>query len=480
MGASLATLKGEKQCVYKGQSIKSISKSVIHVTVDPFVRKIKENAFQDCEVLQSIVVPTTVETIGKESFKNCSSLVDLQLRKGLTSIGSSAFFRCTSLMEIDLPEGLTLIERSTFYSCTSLRRVSVPATVETIRSRAFFGCSSLIDVQLHEGLVSIGDNAFAWCTALSVIGLPTSLRYTAFAAFYKCKGLLGVEIPTTSNLKLSTFCFFDCRNLVTISVPNSNGDELVRSAFCACPFFQGNDAKRSLQDRFANLPIHEVCYNSSSASVDELNRALDSCNSVGGDNLKDAFGLTPLHILVTSPYPKTDVLERLLEFCPIWCKDKDGNTMMDYLLRLTPRKAIPLMQLVLKKAVLDRLSGCWLERRWRLELANRMESIWSDDNDDNVSLRNQRLMGLLEYFGSCMRTEMTSLMELALWKMRMRKFQKEGSENDINYRESCQCQCGMGVVAGHVTRFLWEDGPLASSVMSEYPLCRRERLSASE
>ncbi|CAJ1952318.1 unnamed protein product [Cylindrotheca closterium] len=544
--------------VYLGQPSKDIPRHVIHVTMDPSVQRIENNAFQNCTSLCSLVLSKTIEKIGKWAFSGCSNLSHIQWNAQglLNSIGSQSFQTCSSLVQLDLPHGLVRIENDAFFGCESLRSVNIPKTVESIGTMAFCGCFELVDVNLQEGLKVIGSQAFRSCTSLVDINLPNGLkligkstfcwckslgsvvipetveiieaeafrscsalvdvrfpgelRYigksafkdcralSAFAlpvsleeidsfAFCSCISLIGVGVPSGMKAKFGKGCFNGCIALATISIPKSY-TALYNTAFSGCYILERGDVeKRLAMDRFADLPVHDVCYNSSLATVDDLARALDSCSSSSNiledRYLKDAFGLTPFHVVATLPNDRVDMMDCLLDRYPsefLLIQDENGMTMMDYLLKQTSNQAVPLTQLFLQKGLVDRI---WtLEGKWRLEVSLRIQAMQrDDDNDHGTMTTRQRIRDILEYVGHCMRIEMTSLVELSLWKARMDIAGNEGSAKDHGHRDSCRYQRGAEVLLDNVVGYLW--GANESEVctaLSIYPVCSSSVLNMTE
>lgn len=75
--------------------------------------------------------------------------------KRVVSIGAHAFDNCDDLTEISLPSGLTSIENSAFSSCDSLIKVSLPSGVTSIGAQAFDLCGNLKEINLPPDLTSI-------------------------------------------------------------------------------------------------------------------------------------------------------------------------------------------------------------------------------------------------------------------------------------------------------------------------------------
>lgn len=78
------------------------------------VTAIGAGAFEDCDDLEWVAVPSTVMTIGTEAFEYCDNLETVRLSNGLTTIGSWAFYSCTSLSSINIPKTVTSISTGAF------------------------------------------------------------------------------------------------------------------------------------------------------------------------------------------------------------------------------------------------------------------------------------------------------------------------------------------------------------------------------
>ena len=122
--------------------------SLTSVTLPSTLKTIGEWTFGFCHGLTEIMIPKSVEELVGCTFYNCTSLrsVTFESGIGLKRIGYGCFFYCPKLKEMILPEGLTRIEGEAFYDCSALEYVSLPSTLEIINDRAFIGCRSLLEV----------------------------------------------------------------------------------------------------------------------------------------------------------------------------------------------------------------------------------------------------------------------------------------------------------------------------------------------
>ena len=94
-------------------------------------------AFSDCELLESINIPSSVKVIGQEAFFRCKLLTNIDLPNSVTSIYNSAFAGCTSLTSIRIPDSVTSIYDSAFVGCASLTSIRIPTSVNQIGRNVF-------------------------------------------------------------------------------------------------------------------------------------------------------------------------------------------------------------------------------------------------------------------------------------------------------------------------------------------------------
>lgn len=121
--------------------IQGCGKTVIPNTVT----RIEWLAFEECESLTSIVIPSSVTQIDG-SFAACINLKSITLHDGVKKIGRNTFDSCISLESITLPSNLKEIEAYMFAGCKSLKEITIPATVKSIGVYAFEGCNNLAKV----------------------------------------------------------------------------------------------------------------------------------------------------------------------------------------------------------------------------------------------------------------------------------------------------------------------------------------------
>ena len=129
------------------------------------LRFIGQQSFSGCKKLQSASLPRTLEVIDHDAFSGCSNLRSIILPPNLKRIGRCAFVGCTNLRNINFPEGLTSISADCFVSC-GLQEVILPNTLVSLERGVFYDCKNLQSVTLPSSLQTIGDYCFDECYSL--------------------------------------------------------------------------------------------------------------------------------------------------------------------------------------------------------------------------------------------------------------------------------------------------------------------------
>ena len=179
------------------------------VTLKPIVQKVEinsgmesigENAFADCEQLNTVNIPATVKTIGRNAFGSSSKLDTVAIESGseLAEIGVEAFNNCTSLENISLPGSLKTIGEKAFMGCTDLKGITVPNAVTFIGSQAFKDCSRLSYANLSLALTTFGNEAFANCERLTEIVVPVGAT-SGTDIFKDSNNIVYAVIPQSFN-----------------------------------------------------------------------------------------------------------------------------------------------------------------------------------------------------------------------------------------------------------------------------------------
>lgn len=230
--------------------------AVTDVTLPEGLKEIYAMAFEDCDNLGDIAIPSTVTTIEEGAFVQNKKMENITVHpdnpyycdvdgvlfskdktmllcypiartadlynipEGVQVIALSAFQMATNLEAVVFPEGLTYIGINAFRECPLLETLTFPSTLEEIDREAFYACPKLTNVFLHKTAVeTIGHSAFASCTDLTGLFLPESLTSIGNNAFYGCSKLKDVTCMAMTPPELGIDVFSGIASGAVLTVP---------------------------------------------------------------------------------------------------------------------------------------------------------------------------------------------------------------------------------------------------------------------
>lgn len=182
------------------------------------ITKIYANAFEDCDLITSIVVPEGILEIQGGAFKSCSNLSYISLPDSLNTIGDAAFQYCSSLDNVTIPNGISIIPFQAFWGCGNLKSIVLPNNLEEIGGSAFFRCG-FVEFTIPDG-VKLNDVIFSSCYDLRQVNLPSDLIIIPTSLFSGCRSLESITIPEGVE-RINTYAFNNCSNLTSINLPNT-------------------------------------------------------------------------------------------------------------------------------------------------------------------------------------------------------------------------------------------------------------------
>ena len=187
--------------------------------------QIRNNAFTET-ALKEFQAPDSLREIWGYAFQGAKELVTVNLNK-TTKLGQMAFENCEKITSIDLPSTLTEIDQYVFNGCKSLENINMPDEAITIERDMFTGTSyyenksnwkngvlyvdnylvtinsdfnNVTDYTVQEGTISIANNAFVnYAKNLKSITLPEGLKIIGKTAFSSLYSLSKINIPSTVN-----------------------------------------------------------------------------------------------------------------------------------------------------------------------------------------------------------------------------------------------------------------------------------------
>lgn len=193
-----ATIGGDDvYAVGKGSTNSTVFDNTLSITkliISDGIKVISSYAFDGCNRIESVEIPTSVTTIDTRAFRNCSGLSgSLEIPSGVTTIGNSAFESCVGMTgQLVIPSSVTTIGSNAFKSCKFTGPLDLPSSLTDLGSNAFYECNGFTGtLEIPSGITTIPGSAFYNCTGFNALVIPSSVTSIGGSAFTGCGGLTG-------------------------------------------------------------------------------------------------------------------------------------------------------------------------------------------------------------------------------------------------------------------------------------------------
>ena len=241
-------------------------------------------------------------SIGDYAFESCNSLTSITIPSSVTSIGTYAFNSCDNLTSVDFGENsqLTSIGTYAFAHCRSLTSITIPESVTSIIDWAFAGCYALAEVYNYSSLTitagsssnngDLGQYAKVVYNASDLTGEKPETRIKDYNGVrYYDDGLNTVvalhpvsrDVTTVSldsrTTEIQTGAFYDCSNLTSVTIPSSV-KSIGNSAFYGCSSLESIVMPSEVTSIGNN--VFQSCSSLTSIEVDSANTAYSSEDGV--------------------------------------------------------------------------------------------------------------------------------------------------------------------------------------------------------
>ncbi len=242
-----------------GENAFAGQKGITKVILPQSLVTIGLSAFQACDLLEEVVVPTNcaLTSIGQNAFYECGALKTFNFRNTslLQSIGATAFSK-TGLVVADLSKTRLEMLVGVFTYCSDLEEIYFPNSLNNLAGGlnenpklkavdlshtqitklgvqgGFKNDRALASVLLPDGITFINQQSFMNCSALETIDLSRStiknlqgsetVQETLTApssTFSGCTSLREVKVPSTLT-HIGKEAFKDCNSLTKIDMTN--------------------------------------------------------------------------------------------------------------------------------------------------------------------------------------------------------------------------------------------------------------------
>lgn len=164
--------------------------------------------------IRRIRVENGVTVLSSYAFYNCESLEEVWLPQSLEKIEAGAFSDCKKLQKVDFSGDQVTIAGSVFSNCDSLEEIAFPDNYDLSNAyRLFFHCKNLEKVQLPKSMTVIPGGICEGCPKLTEVVIPSSVTEIGSWAFISCKSLKSVEVPSaTTTIGKMAFGYYKPKN----------------------------------------------------------------------------------------------------------------------------------------------------------------------------------------------------------------------------------------------------------------------------
>ena len=219
--------------LYYAKSLYIGENKLTELVIPNTITQIKAYAFCGYLGLNSVVIPSSVQSIGNGAFSGCSELTRVETARledwlKITFVNDSSnplyyakslYIGENKLTELVIPDTITQIKSNAFYGCSGLNSVVIPSSVQSIGDGAFYGCSELTRVEtasLEDWLkITFGNyssnplcyahHLFVGQDELTEIEIPDTITQIKAYAFYGCTNLRKVTVDSIEHWLNITF-----------------------------------------------------------------------------------------------------------------------------------------------------------------------------------------------------------------------------------------------------------------------------------
>lgn len=214
-----------------------------------------DTAFKGCDLVETIVLPASLQSTGRNIVDHCFRLSSFELASGsqhfsvvdgvLLSADGKVLVCCPTARsgQYVLPASVREIAPTAFSSCKNFTKVVLPEGLKAVPDYAFYECWGLAEVEFPASLEEIGDFAFDG-TVLQFLLFKRNLKHIGSHAFARSSMVecmcLGSQ-PAT----LGQDAFGDDMKYTRLYVPASATGKYKQSAWKVFPtVYPGNKSRR--------------------------------------------------------------------------------------------------------------------------------------------------------------------------------------------------------------------------------------------
>lgn len=117
---------------YNGTLSYALQKSlIVQLICPPTLQYIGNYALTDCKKLKTVIMPNVALLYGN-AFENCIMLDDVVIASGTTQLRTAVFKGCLTLTNVQIPASVTTIQANTFRDCVALKTITINKAQDSI------------------------------------------------------------------------------------------------------------------------------------------------------------------------------------------------------------------------------------------------------------------------------------------------------------------------------------------------------------
>lgn len=186
--------------------------SMTSAVIGNCVTTLGENAFQGCDSLSSVVIPSSLQRVYVSGFdvprisdvyiEDLSSWCNVWVSafwvsnpfySSRNNVSQKIYINGVSVSSLTIPNDVININYGVFAGCNALKSLTIPNNVKIIGSNSFRACPNLSSITLNEGIEVIDIDAF-FSTPLTSITIPNSVTTIRGGAFANCEKVKSITI----------------------------------------------------------------------------------------------------------------------------------------------------------------------------------------------------------------------------------------------------------------------------------------------
>jgi hypothetical protein len=449
----------------RGSSFGWCNHSITKINIPNALRTIDDFALQG-SLRTPIRLHDGIESIGAYAFGYCI-FTNFRVPPLITLIAEGMMCNCRAMFSLGISGDVTEILNGAFLSCFSLRNVAFPPNV-VCGDNIFFneGVSTISDLQLLFG----NSNArIIWALQHRFDGLPihSIVYYQSYHQGVLQNLIAAINMTSDQSRKLRskldpTGNQQDCLGMTPLHIlacSSVHDLEVYRLIVEKYP------ANLITEDRWGALPLLYAFWGAAPAEIIQF--FLDSYQTLYPGHV---FNWTMMVETVGRCDTPKESIENLL--CVRQMHFPEQPIDWEYLLNEFAKPSNLHLNGVLLQEQMQFLVMCGMSERveslpfivWRDHITIMIQTFNFQHNGNN-SVILHRIQEKLAYFEDELPKlkEVTTILELALWKMKMNEkshqdiatqSQKRSKTNESSTRQQCRVTCGADVVIGHVLPFL--------------------------